>query len=90
MPRRVRLDDSFAGEKPKEILSATTTSLIEEAERPARFAVRKILTHHRQSHAARVSDFLFSRYTIAANSVSDLWWKADNFQKGPRSMRENE
>src|SRR6476619_923783 len=54
---RITLDDSFAGEKPKKNLERNYDQLDRRGRKAGAFAVRKILTHHRQSHAARVSDF---------------------------------
>ena len=50
----------FAARNRKKIFSATTISLIEEAERPRAFAVGKIFAQHGKSYIARLRD-LFLR-----------------------------
>src|SRR6476646_11639328 len=55
----ITLDDSFADEKPKKNLERNDDQLDRRSRKAGAFAVRKILTHHRQSHAAQVSDYFF-------------------------------
>src|SRR6476620_9265845 len=54
---RITLDDSFAVEKPKKNLERNDNQLDRRGRKAGAFAVRKILTHHRQGHVARLSNF---------------------------------
>src|SRR6476660_6198380 len=54
---RITLDESLSCEKPKKNLERNDDQLDRRGRKAGAFAVPKILTHHRQSHAARVSDF---------------------------------
>ena len=47
----------FTGEEPEKNLERNDDQLDRRGGKAGAFAIGKILTHHRQSHAARVSDF---------------------------------
>src|SRR6516164_7206449 len=54
----IALYGSFRDEKPEENFKRNDKQLDRRSRKTAAFAVGKILTHQRQSDAARVSDFL--------------------------------
>src|SRR5215831_17139809 len=56
--RRVTLYDSLCSEKPKKNLECNHDQLNRGGRKAGAFTIGKILTHHRQSDAARVTDFL--------------------------------
>ena len=80
---RIALDDSFAGEKPKKNLERNYNQLDRRGRKAGAFAVRKILTHHRQSHAARVSDFFLRTAPLREFAQRSLGGKLIIFGKTP-------
>src|SRR5882757_11191630 len=80
---RITLNDSFAGEKPKENLERNDDQLDRRGRKAGAFSVRKILTHHRQSHAARVSDFFFRATPLREFGQRSLGGKLIIFRKTP-------
>src|SRR5262245_11798082 len=48
---------SPGGEKPEKNLERNYNEFDRSSRKPGSFTVSEVLTHHRQSHAARMSDF---------------------------------
>src|SRR6059036_2533893 len=80
---RITLYDSLGGEKPEKNLERNDDQLDRRGRKTGAFALGKILTHHRQGHAARVSDFFLHTAPLREFAQRSVGGKLIIFRKTP-------